>query len=60
MSNAPTVETIAEDLSLAAEVGGELGYKLAEDGKTITAEAYDDEGKISSTYTLTIDIKENK
>lgn len=59
MSNAPTVETIAEDLSLAAEVGGEFGYKLAEDGKTITAEAYDDEGQISATYTITIDIKKD-
>lgn len=60
MSNAPTIETIAEDLSLAMEVSGEFGYRLADDGKTITAEAYADDGEISTTYTLTIDIKENE
>lgn len=59
MSNAPTIKSIAEDLSVAMEVEGEFGYRLADDGETITAEAYDDEGNISTTYTITIDIKEN-
>lgn len=59
MSNAPTIKSIAEDLSLVNEVGGEFGYRLADDGKTITAEACDDEGNISTTYTITVDIKEN-
>ena len=59
MSTAPTIKSIAEDLSLAMEVEGEFGYRLADNGKTITAEAYDD-GQISTTYTITIDIKENE
>ena len=58
MANPLNLATIAEDLSLAMEVSGEFGYQLAADGKTITAEAYDEDGSIATTYTLTIDIKE--
>lgn len=57
MSRKLTIETIAEDLSLATDIDGDFGYGLAGDG-TITVETYDDEGNPTPTYTLTIDIKE--
>lgn len=62
MSNrteAPTVASIAEDLTLAMDVHGEVGYAYNGDTDTITIETYTAGGEIDRTYTATITIKEN-
>ena len=56
---APTVASIAEDLTLAMLADGEFGYEYDEGTDTITIETYTDDGEIDSTFTATITIKEN-
>lgn len=58
-SNTPTVASIAEDLTIAMEVHGEVGYAYNADTDTITIETYTDDGEIDRTFNATITIKEN-
>ncbi|MCS3426714.1 hypothetical protein [Leucobacter aridicollis] len=55
---APTVASIAEDLTLAMHVDGTFGYGYDEATNTIIIETYTDEGQVSKTYTATITIEE--
>ena len=56
---APTVASIAEDLTPAMELGGWFGYDYDEVTDALIIEQYDDNGQILKTYTATITIKEN-
>ena len=57
MADKLTTETLAEDLSIAAELGGEWGYGI-KDG-TLFAEHYADDGEIDRTVIINVSFENN-
>lgn len=60
MAKSYDIEELDADLSLANEMGGDYGYQLNNDQKSFTVEQYGAEGEVEKTYTLNIQIEENK
>jgi len=54
------IDELSADLSLANEMGGDYGYRVNDDRKSLTVEQYGDEGNVEKTYTVTVEIKESK
>lgn len=60
MPEAPTVESVLEDLSLSNEEGsGWFRYEPTDDESGILVQLFDDNGDIAKTFTIELTIKEN-